>query len=92
MIVASSAIGDDNPEILAAREQGIPVVMRAEMLAELMRLQKYGIAIAGSHGKTSTTSMVSWIMAEAGLNIHDMINQSRGEIAYTIVDPRIRLT
>lgn len=68
VIVASSAIGDDNPEILAAREQGIPVVMRAEMLAELMRLQKYGIAIAGSHGKTSTTSMVSWIMAEAGLD------------------------
>jgi UDP-N-acetylmuramate--alanine ligase len=68
VIVASSAIADDNPEILAAREQGIPVVMRAEMLAELMRLQKYGIAIAGSHGKTSTTSMVSWIMAEAGLD------------------------
>ncbi|NNF45705.1 MAG: UDP-N-acetylmuramate--L-alanine ligase, partial [Desulfofustis sp.] len=68
VIVASSAITEDNPEILAARENGIPVVMRAEMLAELMRLQKYGIAIAGSHGKTSTTSMVSWIMAEAGLD------------------------
>jgi UDP-N-acetylmuramate--alanine ligase len=61
-------LGDNNPEILAAREQGIPVVMRAEMLAELMRLKKYGIAIAGSHGKTSTTSMVSWIMAQAGLD------------------------
>jgi UDP-N-acetylmuramate--alanine ligase len=68
VIVASSAISDSNPEILAAREQGIPVVMRAEMLAELMRLKKYGIAIAGSHGKTSTTSMVSWIMAQAGLD------------------------
>jgi len=68
VIVASSAISDNNPEILAAREQGIPVVMRAEMLAELMRLKKYGIAIAGSHGKTSTTSMVSWIMAQAGLD------------------------
>jgi UDP-N-acetylmuramate--alanine ligase len=68
VIVASSAIGDTNPEILAAREQNIPVVMRAEMLSELMRLKKYGIAIAGSHGKTSTTSMVSWIMAKGGLD------------------------
>ncbi len=68
VIVASSAISANNPEILAAREQGIPVVMRAEMLAELMRLKKFGIAIAGSHGKTSTTSMVSWIMAQAGLD------------------------
>lgn len=68
VIVASSAITDTNPEIAAAREQNIPVVMRAEMLAELMRLKKYGIAIAGSHGKTSTTSMVSWIMAQAGLD------------------------
>ena len=68
VLVTSSAIGPDNPEVLAARELNIPVVPRAEMLAELMRLQKYGIAIAGSHGKTSTTSMVSWIMAEAGLD------------------------
>jgi len=68
VIVASSAIGDTNPEILAAREQNIPVVMRAEMLSELMRLKKYGIAVAGSHGKTSTTSMVSWIMAKGGLD------------------------
>jgi UDP-N-acetylmuramate--alanine ligase len=52
----------------AARQAGVPVIMRAEMLAELMRLAKYGIAIAGSHGKTSTTSMLSWIMAEAGLD------------------------
>ena len=68
VIVASSAIDANNPEIQAARQQGIPVVMRAEMLAELMRLKPYGIAIAGSHGKTSTTSMVSWIMATAGLD------------------------
>lgn len=68
VLVASSAVGEDNPEIISARERGIPVVMRAEMLAELMRLNKYGIAIAGSHGKTSTTSLVSWIMAEAGLD------------------------
>jgi UDP-N-acetylmuramate--alanine ligase len=68
VVVASSAISETNPEIEAAREQNVPVIMRAEMLAELMRLNKYGIAIAGSHGKTSTTSMLSWIMAEAGLD------------------------
>ena len=68
VVVTSSAIADDNPEVLAAREQGVPVIMRAEMLAELMRLKKFGIAIAGSHGKTSTSSMVSWMMAQAGLD------------------------
>ncbi|MBE0585815.1 MAG: UDP-N-acetylmuramate--L-alanine ligase [Desulfofustis sp.] len=68
VVVTSSAIAAHNPEVVAAREAGIPVIMRAEMLAELMRLQKYGIAVAGSHGKTSTTSMVSWIMANAGLD------------------------
>lgn len=68
VVVTSSAIPADNPEVLAAREQGIPVIMRAEMLAELMRLKKFGIAIAGSHGKTSTSSMVSWMMAQAGLD------------------------
>jgi len=65
VVVTSSAISPDNPEVLAAREGHIPVIQRAEMLAELMRLAKYGIAIAGSHGKTSTTSMVSTILAEA---------------------------
>jgi len=68
VVVASSAIGDNNPEILAARDEHIPVIQRAEMLAELMRLKKYGIAIAGSHGKTSTTSLVAAILAEAGLD------------------------
>ena len=68
VVVTSSAIADDNPEVLAAREQGVPVIMRAEMLAELMRLKRFGIAIAGSHGKTSTSSMVSWMMAQAGLD------------------------
>jgi UDP-N-acetylmuramate--alanine ligase len=68
VVVTSSAISKDNPEVLAAMEAAIPVIQRAEMLAELMRLAKYGIAIAGSHGKTSTTSMVSWMMAEAGLD------------------------
>lgn len=68
VVVTSSAIQKDNPEVVTALAAGIPVIQRAEMLAELMRLKKYGIAIAGSHGKTSTTSMVSWMMAEAGLD------------------------
>lgn len=68
VVVTSSAISDDNPEVVTALEADIPVIQRAEMLAELMRLKKYGIAIAGSHGKTSTTSMVSWMMAEANLD------------------------
>jgi UDP-N-acetylmuramate--alanine ligase len=68
VVVTSSAISADNPEVVKAREQNIPVIMRAEMLAELMRLKKYGIAIAGSHGKTSTTSMVSWMLSHAGLD------------------------
>ncbi len=68
VVVTSSAISPDNPEVQAAREAHIPVIQRAEMLAELMRLAKYGIAIAGSHGKTSTTSIVSTILAHAGLD------------------------
>ncbi len=68
VIVTSSAISRDNPEVIAAKEAHIPVIQRAEMLAELMRLAKYGIAIAGSHGKTSTTSLVSSILAEAQLD------------------------
>jgi len=68
VVVTSSAIDEKNPEVQGAHEQGIPVIMRAEMLAELMRLKKFGIAIAGSHGKTSTSSMVSWMMAQAGLD------------------------
>ncbi len=68
VVVTSSAISPDNPEVTRARETHVPVIKRAEMLAELMRLQKYGIAIAGSHGKTSTTAMVSWMLANAGLD------------------------
>ena len=67
MVVVSSAVHDDNPEVVAARKKGIPVVPRAEMLAELMRL-KYGIAIAGTHGKTTTTSLVATILASAGFD------------------------
>lgn len=61
VVVYSSAVGRDNPEILEAKERYIPVIPRAEMLAELMRL-KYGVAIAGAHGKTTTTSMVASIL------------------------------
>jgi UDP-N-acetylmuramate--alanine ligase len=68
VVVTSTAIATDNPEVVAAKAAHIPVVQRAEMLAELMRLKKYGIAIAGSHGKTSTTSMVAAVLAEAGLD------------------------
>lgn len=68
VVVTSSAISASNPEVTAARQQFIPVIQRAEMLAELMRLKKFGIAIAGSHGKTSTTSMVSWLLSRAGLD------------------------
>ena len=66
-VVVSTAIAADNPELRAARETRVPVVRRAEMLAELMRF-RYGIAIAGTHGKTTTTSLVASILAEAGLD------------------------
>jgi UDP-N-acetylmuramate--alanine ligase len=66
-VVVSTAITADNPEVVAAREAGIPVVPRALMLAELMRL-KQGIAIAGTHGKTTTTSLVASVLAEGGLD------------------------
>ena len=67
VVIISSAVHRDNPEVLAAHEQHIPVIQRAEMLAELMRL-KYGIAIAGMHGKTTTTSMVAAVLAAGGLD------------------------
>ena len=67
VVVISSAVGEDNPEVLAAREQQIPVIPRAEMLAELMRL-KYGVAIAGAHGKTTCTSLVATLLARGGLD------------------------
>ena len=67
LLVVSSAINDDNPELLAARRQSIPVVKRAEMLAELMRF-RFGIAVAGTHGKTTTTSLIASLMSEAGLD------------------------
>ena len=67
VVVTSSAVSSENPEVTEARELHIPVIPRAEMLAELMRL-KYGIAIAGMHGKTTTTSMVAAVLAAGGLD------------------------
>jgi UDP-N-acetylmuramate--alanine ligase len=66
-VVTSTAVRHDNPEVIAARARQIPVVPRAQMLAELMRL-KQGIAIAGTHGKTTTTSLVTSILAEGGMD------------------------
>ncbi|AIK89780.1 UDP-N-acetylmuramate--L-alanine ligase [Glaesserella parasuis] len=67
VVVASSAINESNPEVAAAKEARIPVIQRAQMLAEIMRF-RHGIAIAGTHGKTTTTAMISMIYTEAGLD------------------------
>jgi UDP-N-acetylmuramate--alanine ligase len=67
VVVTSSAVARDNPEVMEARARKIPVIQRAEMLAELMRL-KYGIAIAGMHGKTTTTTMVAAVLAGGELD------------------------
>src|SRR5260370_227143 len=67
VVVTSSAIATENPEVVEAHRLHVPVIRRAEMLAELMRL-KYGIAIAGMHGKTTTTSMVAAVLAAGGLD------------------------
>lgn len=66
-LVYSSAVGPDNPEVVEAQKRKIPVIRRAEMLAEVMRL-KYGIGIAGTHGKTTTTSMISLVLLEGGID------------------------
>jgi len=66
-VVVSTAVGSDNPEVMAARARRVPIVPRALMLAELMRL-KQGVAIAGTHGKTTTTSLVASVLAEGGLD------------------------
>jgi UDP-N-acetylmuramate--alanine ligase len=79
VVVVSTAIDDDNPEIVAARERRIPIVRRAEMLAELMRFRR-GIAVAGTHGKTTTTSLVASVLAQGGIDptyvIGGMLNSS----------------
>ncbi len=67
VVVISSAVGPENPEVVEANEKLIPVIPRAEMLAELMRM-KYGVAVAGAHGKTTTTSLVASILSDAGFD------------------------
>src|SRR6266536_445123 len=67
VVVISTAVKYSNPEVLEARRRHIPVIPRAEMLAELMRM-KYGVAVAGSHGKTTTTSMIAAVLSTAGLD------------------------
>lgn len=67
VVVVSTAVGGSNPEVVRAHESNIPVIPRAEMLAELLRFQQ-GIAVAGTHGKTTTTSLIASVMAEAGLD------------------------
>lgn len=68
VVVYSSAVKEDNPEVVVAKEKGIPVIPRAEMLAELMVLKPYAVAVSGTHGKTSTTSMVATILGHAGFD------------------------
>jgi UDP-N-acetylmuramate--alanine ligase len=68
VVVYSSAVKDDNPEIVIAKRRGIPIIPRAEMLAELMTLKPYSVAVAGTHGKTTTTSMVATVLNYAGLD------------------------
>ncbi|MGH9899846.1 MAG: UDP-N-acetylmuramate--L-alanine ligase [Pyrinomonadaceae bacterium] len=68
VVVRSSAVRDDNPEIIEAQRRMIPVIPRAEMLAELMRLKTNTVAVAGSHGKTTTTSMIATVLGTAGLD------------------------
>jgi UDP-N-acetylmuramate--alanine ligase len=68
VVVYSSAVRNDNPEVVIAKEKNIPVIPRAEMLAELMMIKKYSVAVAGSHGKTSTTSMIATLLGHAGVD------------------------
>lgn len=94
VVVRSTAISDDNPEIIAAKEHTIPVIQRAAMLAELMRFRQ-GIAIAGTHGKTTTTSLVTSLLTEGGLDPSFVVggklnssgtNAQLGSSAYFVVE------
>lgn len=85
VIVTSSAVNNDNPEVLAARAKAIPVVARAMMLAEIMRF-KYGIAIAGTHGKTTTTSLCAEVLSQCGLDPTFIIG---GKLAVTGSNARL---
>ena len=81
VVVYSSAVKDDNPEIMIAKQRGIPVIPRAEMLAELMTLKPYAVAISGTHGKTTTTSMVATILGHAEYAI---VEHVRGTIEISL--------
>ena len=94
VVVCSTAINEENPEVIAARKQRVPVLPRAAMLAELMRF-RYGIAIAGTHGKTTTTSLVSCLLEEGGLDPSFVIggkltscgsNAQLGKSGYLVVE------
>jgi UDP-N-acetylmuramate--alanine ligase len=80
VVVTSSAVGEDNPEVIEARRMRIPVIPRAEMLAELMRL-KYGIAVGGAHGKTTTTAMIAEVLTHAGLDPTVVIGGRVGKLS-----------
>jgi len=79
VVVISSAVRGDNPEVVAAHAQKIPVIPRGEMLAELMRM-KYGIAVAGSHGKTTTTSMIAQVLSQGGIDPTIVVGGKLGAI------------
>ena len=79
VVVISSAVKGDNPEVVAAHKAKVPVIPRGEMLAELMRM-KYGIAVAGSHGKTTTTSMVAQVLSQSGIDPTIVIGGKLGTI------------
>lgn len=85
VVVYSNAIRDDNPELMEARRRGIPLIPRAEMLAELMRM-KAGVAVAGTHGKTTTTSLVGEVLAAAGLDptviVGGRLRQVKGNVRH----------
>lgn len=94
VVVTSSAVKSDNPEVVAARQQRVPIVPRAAMLAELMRF-RYGIAVAGTHGKTTTTSLVASVLGEGGLDPtfvvggrlnHAGTNAKLGESRYLVAE------
>ena len=90
VVVRSTAVRDDNPEIIEARRRMIPVIPRAEMLAELMRMKPYTVAVAGSHGKTTTTSMVATVLGIAGLDPTFVIGGIVRSYRRRVVDFQIR--
>ncbi len=88
LVVFSAAVGSDNPELVWAREEGIPCVTRAEMLGELMKVHKNSIAIAGTHGKTTTTSMISLVLLQAEMDPTILVGGNLSEIGETLGSDR----